>query len=56
MAVNPTVAVEKALVADKDGCSQVADETAQSQIGPLAEFGLVDDGLAWGYDFADFHN
>ena len=56
MAVNPAVAVEKALVADKDGCGQVADEAAQSQIGPLAEFGPVDDGLTWGYDFADFHN
>ena len=56
MAVNPAVAVEKALVTDKDGCGQVADEAAQSQIGPFAEFGPVDDGLTWGYDFADFHN
>ena len=56
MAVNPAVAVEKALVAHKDGRREVADEAAQAQIGPLAEFGLIQDGLALSDDLADFHN
>ena len=55
VAVNPAVAVEKALVAHEDGRCEVAHQSAQVQIGPLAESGLVDDGLAGGYDFADFH-
>lgn len=56
MAVNPAVAVEKALVAHKNGRREVADEAAQVQIGPLAEFGLIKDGLALSDDLADFHN
>ncbi len=56
MAVNPAVAVEKALVTHKDGRREVADEAAQAQIGPLAESGLIQDGLALSDDLADFHN
>lgn len=56
MAVYPSVAVEKALVAHKDGRREVADEAAQAQIGPLAESWLIKDGLALSDDLADFHN
>ncbi len=56
MAVNPAVAMEEALVAHKDGRREVADEAAQVQIGPLAESGLIEDGLALSDDLADFHN
>ena len=55
MAVTLSVAVEEPLVAHKDGRGQVAHEVSQLQVGPLAESGLVDDGLARGNDSADFH-
>ena len=56
MAVNPAITVEKALVADKDGRGQVADEATQMQVGPLGESRLVDDGFARSDYFVDFHN
>jgi acyl-CoA synthetase (NDP forming) len=56
MAVNPAMSVEKPLVAHKDGCGQVAYHAAQMQIGPLAEFGLIDDGLSRCDNLTDSHN
>ena len=55
VAVHPSVTVEKAFVAHKDGCRQVLDEATQLQIGPPREAGLVDDGLASGDNLAYFH-
>ena len=56
MAVNPAITVEKALVAHKYGRGQVADEATQVQVCPPRESGLVEDGLTWGDNLADFHN
>lgn len=56
MSMNPAVAVEKPLVAHKDGGRQVADEATQVKVGDFTQFGLIDDVLARGDNTVDFHN
>ena len=56
MAVNPAVTVEESLVAHEDSSREVADEATQVQVCPPRESGLVEDGLTWGDNLADFHN
>ena len=56
VAMNPAMAVEKPLVAHKDGGRQVADEATQVKVGDFTQFGLIDDGFTRGDNFFDFHN
>jgi len=56
MTVNPSMAVKESLVAHKDGCRHVANQATQMQVGNLAQSGLVKNGFARCYNFADFHN
>ena len=56
VAVNPAIAVEKALVAHKDGCGQVADQASEMQVCPSRESWLINDSLARGDDLVYVHN